>query len=218
MRTLLDACGVELGQAVDRFPWSDRGAYADWLAQTYYYVRHSTRLLAAAAARFAQDDRGAALHSRFSAHMAEEKRHELLCTHDLKMLGASLRDLPEHHTTRMFYEPQYYKVEYQSPIALFGYILPLEVIGPLHGSRILGPLMRAYGDKSVSFLKLHAEEDVGHLEKALEMLDRLAGSERELVEQNMQQTTHAYVVMLDDVGARSRARSETQPQIAAAAG
>ena len=34
------------------FPWTERAAYVGWLAQTYYYVRHSTRLLAAAAARF----------------------------------------------------------------------------------------------------------------------------------------------------------------------
>ncbi len=217
MKSLLHACGAQLGQAVDRFPWSDRSAYADWLAQTYYYVRHSTRLLAAAAARFAQDDRGSALHSRFLAHMAEEKRHELLCAHDLKKLGASLENFPEHHATRMFYEPQYYKVAYQSPIALFGYILPLEVIGPLHGTRIVGPLMRDHGDKCVSFLKLHAEEDIQHLDRALEMLEGIARSERELVEENMQQTTHAYVVMLDGIGARASARVETQPRITATA-
>jgi hypothetical protein len=199
MRSLLDKSVQQLGQAVDRFPWSDRRAYADWLAQTYYYVRHSTRLLAAAAARFAQDERGSALHSRFAAHMAEEKRHELLCIHDLKALGTSIEGLPEHHSTRMFYEPQYYKIEHQAPEVLFGYILPLEAIGPWHGKRLLAPLVAAHGEKSVAFLKLHAAEDVEHLEKAFQILNALTENERRLVGQNVEQTTHAYVAMLEDI-------------------
>jgi hypothetical protein len=199
MKALLDECGKQLGQAVDRFPWSDRRAYADWLAQTYFYVRHSTRLLAAAAARFSHEERDTALHTRFATHMAEEKKHELLCVHDLKVIGYALDTLPEHYSTRMFYEPQYFKIEHQAPIALFGYILPLEAIGPWHGKRILESLVQAHGEKSVSFLKLHAAEDVDHLDKALQMLDGLAGRERTLVEDNMRQTTYAYVGMLHDI-------------------
>jgi hypothetical protein len=199
MKALLDACGVELGRAVDSFPWSNRKAYADFLAQTYYYVRHSTRLLAVAAARFPHDERGDALHSRFSAHMAEEKRHELLCVHDLKKIDAKLADLPERHATRMFYQPQYYKVEYESPLSLFGYILPLELIGPLHGRRILSLLVEQYGLGSVSFLKLHAEEDIAHLDKALSILEGIPSREGALVRENMSQTTHAYTHMLKEI-------------------
>jgi len=33
-------------------PWENQSFYAEWLAQTYFYVRHSTRLLCLAAARF----------------------------------------------------------------------------------------------------------------------------------------------------------------------
>jgi hypothetical protein len=207
MKALLRECSDRLGDAVDAFPWRDRRAYGDWLAQTYFYVRHSTRLLAAAAARFPLNEPGNALHSRFAAHMAEEKRHELLCIHDLKSIGLSLAELPERHTTRMFYEPQYYKIEHLSPITLFGYILPLEAIGPWHGRRILEPLILAHGPKSVAFLKLHAAEDVEHLDKALQSLDGLDGLDRERVMENMRQTTHAYVAMLaeirDGLGERS---------------
>jgi len=199
MKALLDECGARLGRAVDRFPWSDRRAYADWLAQTYFYVRHSTRLLAAAAARFSHDERDTALHHRFATHMAEEKKHELLCVHDLKAIGASLATYPEHDSTRMFYETQYYKIEHQAPIVLFGYILPLELIGPLYGKRVAQSLVRAHGESSASFLKLHAAEDVDHLDKALGMLDGLAPVERAWVEQNMRQTTYAYVAMLEDI-------------------
>jgi hypothetical protein len=199
MRALLRECSDRLGHAVDAFPWSDRRAYGDWLAQTYFYVRHSTRLLAAAAARFPHDERGDALHSRFAAHMAEEKRHELLCVHDLKGIASSLAEHPERHGTRMFYEPQYYKIEHHSPIALFGYILPLEAIGPWHGRRIVDALVVAHGAKSVSFLKLHAAEDVEHLDKAIQSLEGLETRDREQVMENMLQTTHAYVAMLAEI-------------------
>jgi len=199
MKTLLSDCVVQLTYATDRFPWEDRRAYADWTAQTYYYVRHSTRLLAAAAARFAYDERGNALHHRFASHMAEEKKHELLCVHDLKQLGTSLDGLAEHHSTRAFYEPQYYKIEHCAPIALFGYILPLEAIGPACGQRIIDRVVAAHGEKSASFLKLHSAEDVEHLDKALALLEVLPPAERRLVEGNMRQTTYAYVAMLHDM-------------------
>ncbi len=32
-------------------PWSQKEFYAEWLAQTYFYVQHSTRLLCLSAAR-----------------------------------------------------------------------------------------------------------------------------------------------------------------------
>ncbi len=199
MKAALQECNAALGEAVDRFPWAERRAYADWLAQTYFYVRHSTRLLAAAAARFSHDARDTALHYRFATHMAEEKKHELLCVHDLSAIGETLDSLPERHSTRMFYEPQYYKIEHQAPIALFGYILPLEAIGPLHGMRVLDPIIRSHGEKAASFLKLHAAEDVEHLDKALLMLDGIGAAERRLVQENMRQTTYAYVAILHDI-------------------
>jgi hypothetical protein len=201
MKALLTTCVHELSAALDRFPWEQRSAYADWLAQTYYYVRHSTRLLAASAARFPFDMRGNALHHRFAAHMAEEKKHEQLAVHDLRELGTSVDDLPERSSTRAFYEPQYYKIEHEHPIALFGYILPLEAVGPLCGKRILGRIAGAHGPKCTAFLKLHTEDDVEHLDKALELVAGVGPAERLLIERNLRQTTYAYAAMLVDIRA-----------------
>src|SRR5688572_20045967 len=145
MKLLVEQCTTQMKTMADAFPWSSRYAYGDWLAQTYYYVRHSTRLLAAAAARFPFDDRGSALHYRFAAHIIEEKRHEELALHDLKRLGLRLDQFEERHSTRMFYEPQYYKIEQQAPSVLFGYIVPLEAIAAAHGSRIGAAVTTAFG-------------------------------------------------------------------------
>jgi hypothetical protein len=201
VKPLLDRCVSQLDAAIHAFPWEERAAYTDWVAQTYYYVRHSTRLLAASAARFAMDKRGNTLHHRFAAHMSEEKKHEQLALHDIKQLGSSIELLPERPSTRMFYEPQYYKIEHVHPVALFGYILPLEATGPLCGQGIVRRVTAAHGSQCVAFLKLHTEEDVDHVEKALEIVTALPPDERALIEQNLLQTTYAYAAMLNEIRA-----------------
>jgi hypothetical protein len=206
MRSLLNECVADLTREIDRFPWTERAAYADWLAQTFYYVRHSTRLLAAAAARFAFDERANALHHRFARHMGEEKKHELLALHDIKQLGASIGSLPERHSTRLFYEPQYYKLEHQAPIVLLGYILPLEAIAAAQGQHIIEQVVPAFGDTSVSFLRVHAEEDTDHLDKALRAVHGIPDDQRLLIEENMRQSTYAYGFMLRDIRAQLETR------------
>lgn len=199
MKATLDAAVSAMDARGRLFPWTDRAAYAGWLAQTYYYVRHSTRLLAAAAARFPHGRAGDTLHHRFGAHIGEEKRHELLCVRDIQALGEMLDTYPEHATTRMFYEPQYYKVEHQTPSVLLGYILPLEVIAPLSGARIIEQVTAAFGPRCANFLRVHAQEDVAHVDRALGLVEALPSHERDLIEENMKQTTLAYVAMLDAI-------------------
>lgn len=202
MKALLEECTRELSLALDRFPWEARRAYADWLAQTYYYVRHSTRLLAAGAARLPYTDEGNGLHHRFAAHMAEEKKHELLCVHDIARLGESIDGYSELPATRMFYEPQYFKIEHESPLELFGYILPLEAIGPASGGRLIEAVTKAHGARCASFLKVHTEEDVTHLDKALALVDSFGAVEKARLEENMRQTTYAYAAMLGSIRRR----------------
>ncbi len=185
---------------VGEFPWADRRAYADWLSQTYAYVHHSTRLLAAAAALFPLDERGDSLHHRFAKHMAEEKKHEKLCIHDLRALGFTVADFPERHATRMFYEPQYYKIEHRDPTTLFGYILVLEVLGAVGDGRVMmETLARAHGEKSYSFVKLHCEEDPDHIEKGFATLHGCSPVQLDLIEENAWQTVYGYAGLLREI-------------------
>ncbi|HEX5657391.1 MAG TPA: iron-containing redox enzyme family protein [Polyangiales bacterium] len=195
----LERCTASMRAAAESFPWQRRDAYAGWLAQTYFYVRHSTRLLACAGARFEHGERGDALHYRFAAHITEEKKHEQLCVHDLKQLGLSLDAFPERHSTRLFYEPQYYKIEHQSPSALFGYIVALEAFGPAYGPQIVQAVTGAFGPRCASFLELHAEEDEDHIQKALAMISTVPERERAWVLENLEQTTYAYQRLLADL-------------------
>jgi thiaminase len=199
MRQALTTYLAELDLAVESFPWHARRAYADWLAQTYYYVRHSTRLLAAAAARFAHDERGTALHQRFAEHMGEEKRHELLALHDMRALGHTLEEFPERDATRMFYETQYYKIEHQDPLTLFGYILQLEAGMARKGNYILEQTDVLYGRAAGTFVRVHAQDDVEHVEKAFAALAGLSDETLQLIERNLRQSATAYLFLLQAI-------------------
>jgi hypothetical protein len=188
-----------LGPHVSDFPWSERRAYGDWLAQTYCYVHHSTRLLACAAGRFPINERGDSLHQRFARHMIEEKKHEKLCIQDLKALGWSVAEFPKRHATRMLYEPQYFKIEHHDPTALFGYILLVEALGAVgEGRSLLDTLRNAHGEGCMSFVRLHVEQDPGHLENAA-IVDGCDHEQLWLIEQNVWQTAHAYAALLREI-------------------
>jgi pyrroloquinoline quinone (PQQ) biosynthesis protein C len=207
VKHILETVSHDVADALTRFPWEAKPAYAGWLAQTYFYVRHSTRLLASAAARFGLDNRSNAFHVRFGAHIGEERSHEKLVLHDLKQLGVAAHTLRELDSTRMFYETQYYKIEHIGPYAVYGYILLLEATGPVCGDAIIKRVTQAYGPSCASFLKLHAAEDVDHVQRALDMVGQLDESTHEVVLQNLHQSGQAYRLMLREIEASVRAEA-----------
>jgi hypothetical protein len=213
----LTECLGRLNDAAKTFSWGDRRVYADWLAQTYYYVRHSTRLLAGSAARFSFDAAGDKLHDRFAAHIGEEKRHEQLALHDLKVLGYSIDELPEHDATRAFYETQYYKTQFRHPTALLGYILALEALSAHSGAWIFETVSKAHGESSAAFLKVHAADDPEHVDKAIAAAAALPPEQLAVVEENLRQTTWAYVLLLAEItrpGVVTETAAPTEPPAA----
>jgi hypothetical protein len=208
MKAIVDESLKQLGRALEMFPWHDKLAYGDWLAQTYYYVRHSTRLLATASGRMPLDPIGDAMHLRYAKHIGEEQKHETLCIHDLKKLGLDLESIPERAATRMFWEPQYYKVEHDHPAMLMGYILVLEAMASVKGPWILSEVEKAHGAKSGSFVKVHAEEDLSHVEKAYKAIEPLDPVLRTRIAENIVQTTQAYVRLLQDCASSARVATQ----------
>lgn len=164
------------------FPWSDPSAYAQFLAQTNYYVGHTTRLLAVSASRLSTDREK--LHHRFLKHAAEERSHHLLAQNDLAALGFALEQLPELPATSALYESQYYRVEHVMPTMIFGYILALEGLSVVHGPFVHQAAREAHGERACSFLKLHSEEDPDHLDKAFDAISALTDPEHRLIQAN----------------------------------
>lgn len=191
--------------------WQDEAIYGQYLAQTYHYVCHSTRLLAAAAARMGTEREK--VHHRFLQHAAEERSHHLLAQRDLAKLGRTLSDFPELPATSALYETQYYRIERVSPMALFGYILALEGNAVTHGPWLYEVARQAHGAEAVSFLRLHAKEDPDHLDSAFAMVAALGAEEQRIVLDNLRFSCAMYETFLQSI-VRSRRESPEPTRVA----
>jgi hypothetical protein len=184
----------QMSLGIRSYSWEDKRSYAEFLAQTYYYICHSTRLLAASAARFSQADQH--LHKRFLKHTDEENSHELLALRDLQKLGYKLSDFPELAQTKTLYEIQYYKIEHCDPAALMGYILALETMAGNDFKWLKEKLIGLYGKECVKFVQVHADEDPDHIEKALDVIEKLEHHRLAAIDINIEQTAICYNDML----------------------
>lgn len=190
MKNSVESTMREISQLYKNFPWQDQEAYAWWLSQIYYIVRHSTPLLALSCGRALHNP---TYHSRCIEHLSEERGHDRMLLNDLKFLGETLR--PELPATHAVYATQYYKIEHVNTVAFLGYILFLEALAIYFGKEALGKV----DSKSSTFLKLHAEEDVDHLEKAYKLIAGLPHEDQIEIEKNLFQTARAYRSMLEDI-------------------
>jgi thiaminase len=184
-----------MSKSIRTFPWENKLAYANFLAQTYYYVCHSTRLLCASAAIFSQSDQQ--FHKRFIKHMSEENSHELLALRDLQKLGYKIEDFPEMAQTRTLYEIQYYKIEHCDPISLMGYILALETMAGEDFIWLKQKLTDLYGKDCVRFVQVHADDDPDHIEKAIEVVSSLKEERLKEIDMNIVQTGLYYPAILE---------------------
>lgn len=191
MNELLIKDGIrQIEQALIEFPWENSDCYANYLAQSYYFVCHSIPLLCSSAARFTEEQLSS--RNRFITHMSEEHNHQLLALRDLRALARDISEFPELAATKMLYESMYYKVEHKSPYSLLGYILLLEIAASTIGPEVLKTLSNYYPQKALNFLKVHAQEDEDHVEKAYEVISSLPKNEQALVLECFEQSSFAY--------------------------
>lgn len=177
------------------FPWTDKKSYAAWLAQTYYYARHTTRIISFAGSlfNFEQQD----IHNRFVDHTNEEKNHDRLLEADLKQIGYKVSDFSELSSTAAMYQTQYYIAQHVSPMALFGYFLSLEGLAVTCCKSAVETLDKATpGCKFATFLRVHAHEDGDHVREALDFTGKASPADLELIRMNLCRTSEFYRSML----------------------
>jgi hypothetical protein len=182
------------GVAVENFPWENKTAYGYWLAQTYYFVRHTTSFLGLTASRFGHWRRD--LQYRQIHHLTGEANHDLLLLNDLKALGLSLGSFPELAETAGLYQSQYYYIEHEYPAAHYGYAYFLEGLAAKKIELFYDRLERTYSPDACSFLRMHMIEDRDHFEEGLLALDALTEVEMDAFRCNMHQTAYFYIEML----------------------
>lgn len=185
---------TQMGKLIPEFPWEDKKFYACWLAQTSYFVTYSTRILARTASRFtlSQDH----FHKRFLLHLREESGHEKLALNDLKDLNENIEMYPELPETSALYQSQYFWIEQEDPISVFGYIFALEGLAVQCGDVVTTRVLRVFGPKTGSFLKVHAGEDPDHLKDAFAATLGLQEEKMSLIEKNFILSCRLYLGML----------------------
>lgn len=178
----------------EEFPTSffkDKKNYANWLAQTYYFVKHSTSLLGYAMPHLHNDD----LRRHFEHHLSEETRHDLLAIKDMERVGHPLSEHHEYSATQAFYHSQYYRISFEGGTSLLGYILFLEGLAVHWGKEIHDDIKDTHKG-SVLFLKVHAEEDPQHLQDAIKTIMALSAPEQEAIHRNFVYSVEMYREML----------------------
>lgn len=184
----------ELAKAVEVFPWHDKEAYAAFMAQTFYYTRHTTRILARAASEFSIEDEK--IHQRFLKHCQEEMKHEVLAERDVVATKASKTVYPEMAATRAFYQCHYHTIQVNGPWSIFGYIIALEGLAAEKGPFIFESIQKAHGPKAGQFMKVHATEDIEHMDEALKQIEGLSADQVEKIVTHMETTCFLYASIL----------------------
>lgn len=186
------------------YPWSNKGFYGNWLAQSHYFVSHSTRLLTMAAG-FSPIDKEA-MHRRFIEHCAEEDRHEVLAEQDLKRLGYDLSDFPEFPETTVFYQNQYFVIQNHGSSAFMGWVLFLEGMSSKTLPHIMN-LVNVYSSKCTNFMRVHAEEDENHIKSALDMAASLPLEKHHNIIRNIEISHSMYENILNNCELQAKAMS-----------
>ncbi len=194
MKQLFKQLNNKYKEDMFKFPWEDREHLAIWSAQTYYFTKHITRIMALCSAncRFESEE----VHKFFIEHLREEMGHHAIAEKDVKKLGYNLSNIPEFASTRLLYEPQYFKAQFD-PISFYGFGLMLEWLAVDIGAEIYQRIKKA--DLESNFLKIHVKEDVEHSDHAEALINKYQGEQMERIKQNCHQTFVAYDLILKEV-------------------
>jgi Iron-containing redox enzyme len=193
-----------LGAELRAFPMHSKRAFADFMAQAYYWVANSTRLICLAAGRI--DPSLEVVHRRMIDHAAEERGHHLVAQKDVEKLGFSLADFSELPSTAALYQTQYYQIEHVHPLAFFGYIVMLEGLSVLYGHEGLAIAEKAHGVDATRFLKMHANADEDHLPKAFAAVASFPPFLQDAARVNCARSIEYFRMMLREIVARSGER------------
>lgn len=172
----------------------DPEVYADLLAQTYYFVCHSTALLGYALPHL----KNAPLRHHFEKHISEEEKHELLALKDIEKMKRNISEFVEHTSTQAFYQSQYYRIQFEGGTSLLGYILFLEAIAVSWGKEVYHEVKDIHKGSTL-FIKVHADEDPDHLDNALRAINALPLIEQESILKNLHYSHEMYQQIMQKI-------------------
>lgn len=159
------------------YPWDNRYAYANYLAQTYHYVSQTEPLIKLAASKA----RHPWLQEMFLHHAKEEHGHEMLAANDLKKMGYKISNFPELKSTRRLHGYNAENIAKSGFHCLLGYALLLEGLSVELCGKLAEKVEAAHGKGCASFFRVHPAVDVEHSDEAMDLLKRLTEEDYDLI-------------------------------------
>lgn len=190
----LDSLTSELAARIDRAPLLSRltngsiseGGMAVFVVQTYHYVKWTCPLLKGAAKRLARISAGAEWVTLFDAKAREERHHDRWLLRDAAALGwseAAVKAARPSLSVEAYVAYNKAIVNGAQPLGYLGTAWALEKLAVDRAGVAVATLLKSPSPKiarALTFLKRHAEADIGHtgtLAKILEaIIDPLAKS------------------------------------------
>ena len=201
MKSLLNSQVLDIATISGKLDFKNESIYTQWLAQTYYFVRHSTRLLNLSAALTPFELQF--FHLRANEHAHEEKSHEKLLEMDLKQLGYSISSFDEFPVTQCLYQSQYYAIQHTHPLSFLGYVALLETLPLKIGKQLLTEIEPIYGHKASSFLRVHSQEDEDHMESLLKVFEQLPSNILSTIQNNLILSGYLYSNLIIEIGSKA---------------
>lgn len=177
------------------YPWDQPRGYAQWLAQTYFYTRHASRVSAHAVVCTPVER--VELHDHLVRTINEEKDHPPMVIDDLRELGFEIGDFREHPLTSAFYQTLHYHLDRSGPAALIGYFFVIEGAAAKNGPEIFDLVKRSHHGKGLSFLEEHVIADAAHYPAARQFVASLSDGELDVIARCSVMAATIYRAMLD---------------------
>ena len=181
-----------------------REHYLAYLRETYHLVKHTPSYLRIAAGNLGQDQTD--LRDFYLKFAMDEAGHEKLCVHDIKTLGEDpekvLGDQPNSGCWAMITQ-NYYLANFGNPVALIGDSVATEGLGAGMATQSAKILEQKYGypKAATTFLYVHGEEDVAHMDNGRKLLEEYAGDSQSFAEivHAWKMTLRSYSQLFTDV-------------------
>lgn len=196
LKTKLEKSVKALTEAAVDQPWETKEWYAEYLAQTFYYITHTTKLL-----KFAADHaKNPELKECLMHHVSEENGHEHWAAKDLKNLGYDLKQFAESKLTADLYGRIYDGIKKHGPAPIIGYAMALEGMSANACPKVAPILIKKYGEKCSTFIKNHAVIDQEHAKEGVNILAFFNEKEMEIIAEYIDLSTKAYTEFLNSIG------------------
>ena len=175
--------------------------YRAVLRQIFHHTRENPQLQALATVHFRGRQRD--MVRLFLSHAASEIGHDQLALNDFSTLGGDAANVEyenPHPATSALLAFGFYQIYNLNPLGYLGYLFFLEFNGTANGEPFMDALRRiGVDDNAMTFLRDHAEIDIGHNKLMEKYVSHMIHTEADLdaITYAMKTTGYLYAQMLD---------------------